>query len=184
MGSSPTSPFAYAHGKLRDMRMARMSEKTSGFEKLATRILNILAKKESKRFKKDAGKHPVADVFLVSPRKMREIKQQFLIAKTRGKKLPARKVVDVLAFSSSRPFGRRPKGRDKPFPHPDRKGIFLGEVYLNEEIVRRDPDRGLFLFIHGFLHLVGYDHVRVRDRMEMEKVEQMLLRYLHKATRD
>ncbi|MBN1129141.1 MAG: rRNA maturation RNase YbeY [Chitinispirillaceae bacterium] len=56
----------------------------------------------------------------------------------------------------------------------------LGEIYLSipraaaqareygltvhEEIIR--------LFIHGFLHLLGYDHIKKADRLAMEKKEK------------
>jgi rRNA maturation RNase YbeY len=32
------------------------------------------------------------------------------------------------------------------------------------------------LLVHGLLHLFGYDHHKKKDRMEMEKIESMILR--------
>jgi probable rRNA maturation factor len=59
----------------------------------------------------------------------------------------------------------------------------LGDVVISTETARRDAaevgkktgDEVLFLLIHGILHLVGYDHEKVReDRVEMEAKEREL----------
>ncbi len=36
-----------------------------------------------------------------------------------------------------------------------------------------------FLIIHGFLHLLGYDHIREEDRLVMEKKEEEIFRKLN-----
>jgi rRNA maturation RNase YbeY len=61
------------------------------------------------------------------------------------------------------------------FPHPDRPGKFLGEVYVNPEYIARHGESLPYLLIHGFLHLLGYDHKRNNDRILMERKEQELL---------
>ena len=136
-------------------------------EALAPHVLKLLAQKWYRRLGSATYKHPIVDVFLVSPRKMREIKQEFLIAKQGVKKLPPRKIVDVLAFPEP-----------NNFPHPDRGENFLGEVYINAEIFDENPERGASLFVHGFLHLLGYGHTKKRDRIMMEKAEKKLLKKL------
>lgn len=63
----------------------------------------------------------------------------------------------------------------KNFPRPDMRARPLGEIYLNPAYIARhgeDVDR---MLMHGFLHLLGYDHKRERDRMKMEKREAQLL---------
>ncbi len=64
----------------------------------------------------------------------------------------------------------------KNFPRPDLpKGVKpLGEIYLNPGSEK--------MLIHGFLHLLGYDHQKKSDRMEMEKKEKQLWQQ-HKSSR-
>ncbi len=61
------------------------------------------------------------------------------------------------------------------FPHPETKRRYLGEVYLNRDILKRDPQRAAPLLLHGILHLLGYDHKRRSDRIKMEKLEEKIL---------
>jgi probable rRNA maturation factor len=66
-----------------------------------------------------------------------------------------------------------------PFDEPD----FLGEVYVSLPRAgvqaRRYgvsyADEVTLLFIHGFLHLLGYDHERPRERSVMEKLQSRYL---------
>ena len=67
------------------------------------------------------------------------------------------------------------------------QGRVLGDVVISSETAEREAaevgkkteDEVLFLLIHGILHLVGYDHERVRkDRVEMEAKEQELFALL------
>ncbi len=64
------------------------------------------------------------------------------------------------------------------FPKPDTKGRPLGEIYLNPDFIAEKNQDFDHLLIHGFLHLVGYDHVQEDDRMKMEMREDELLRFL------
>lgn len=68
----------------------------------------------------------------------------------------------------------------KGFPRPDvKKGSkALGEIYLNPEYIEKNGENLVFMLIHGFLHLLGYDHKRKNDRIIMEKKEQQLLKKL------
>ena len=59
-------------------------------------------------------------------------------------------------------------------PRPDHAGQFLGEIYLNPLYIRKQGDDVRVMAIHGLLHLLGYDHVRKRDIMEMERIEKRL----------
>lgn len=63
----------------------------------------------------------------------------------------------------------------KNFPRPDAGGLKnLGEIYLNP--ARKSYKN--FMLIHGFLHLLGYDHKEKNDRIKMEKQEAKLLAQL------
>lgn len=95
------------------------------------------------------------EVFFATDREMRELKRA-----TTGKKV---RMVDVLAFEE-------PRG----FPHPGRS-VFLGEVYVNAERYAQDPERVLFLVIHGFSHLLGFRHDGERDTIKMLRAEKKFL---------
>lgn len=69
----------------------------------------------------------------------------------------------VLAFSESRHF-----------PHPESKKKVLGEVYLDQQILKHDPKRALVLLAHGILHLLGYRHQGKGDTISMERMEKKL----------
>jgi rRNA maturation RNase YbeY len=64
------------------------------------------------------------------------------------------------------------------FPHPETKKRYLGEVYLNRDILSRSPDRAKLLLAHGILHLLGYDHKKKADIAEMEGLEKKILKKL------
>lgn len=52
----------------------------------------------------------------------------------------------------------------------------LGEIFLNPTIIAKQEESLLYMFIHGFLHLIGYDHHSKRDTIIMEKLERKLLK--------
>lgn len=92
----------------------------------------------------------------------------------------------------------------KDFPRPDTKLKPLGEIYLNPDYINKEPFYSLeiislremsrrdrnsklgievklaYMLIHGFLHLLGYDHKKESDRIRMEKRERELLKLLSK----
>jgi probable rRNA maturation factor len=61
------------------------------------------------------------------------------------------------------------------FPHPETKKRYLGEIYLNKDILKRSPERAKALLLHGILHLLGYDHKKKTDIAEMEGLEKKIL---------
>lgn len=64
------------------------------------------------------------------------------------------------------------------FPHPETKKKYLGEIYLNRDILKRSPERAKALLLHGVLHLLGYDHIKKADIVEMEALEKKILKKL------
>jgi len=64
------------------------------------------------------------------------------------------------------------------FPRPDIQQKPLGEIYLNPQYISSHEENFDFMLIHGFLHLLGYDHIKKSDRILMEKQERLLLKQL------
>ena len=64
------------------------------------------------------------------------------------------------------------------FPHPETKKKYLGEIYLNRDILHRSPERAKALLLHGVLHLLGYDHIKKADMVVMEALEAKILKKL------
>lgn len=114
---------------------------------------NLALKRAIKSLKIEAE----AAVFLLSSRELWHIKKSFI-----GKE--PKKVVDVLSFPE-------PRG----FPHPGSEKKFLGEIYINKEIVGCNRKIGNSLLVHGLLHLLGYTHKKKGDTMKMQKKETELL---------
>ncbi len=95
----------------------------------------------------------VLSVVMVGPTRMTTL------ARRRGK----HSATDVLAFSLDAPM--------------------LGEIFLCPGIItarardwgRTPQQHAQALFVHGLLHLLGYDHERQKDAREMEQLERKIV---------
>lgn len=82
---------------------------------------------------------------------------------------------DVLAFALS----ESPAGQDQPFILPPDDIIHLGEIMISHpqataqaNSAQHPLERELALLMaHGILHLLGYDHQRPEDELEMRALE-------------
>ena len=60
--------------------------------------------------------------------------------------------------------------------------IYLGDIALNYEIINRRSKDSNFdmefdkMLIHGYLHLLGYNHNKVGDYKVMKKMEDKILK--------
>jgi probable rRNA maturation factor len=62
----------------------------------------------------------------------------------------------------------------------------LGDIALALNFIRRESalesktfdDHLVHLFVHGLLHLIGYDHEQTADAVQMEHIEQIILAQL------
>jgi probable rRNA maturation factor len=96
------------------------------------------------------------DIFLLGNGAMARLKARFIKKKTEP---------NVLAFPEP-----------KRFPHPETKKRYLGEIYLNKDILKKNPERGVPLLLHGILHLLGYDHKTKSEVARMEALEKKILK--------
>ena len=101
--------------------------------------------------------------------------QEFSILLTNNKKMKSlnlkfrkkNKTTDVLSFGS----------HDK---------TYIGDIAISYEIVNRRSKFTNFFFefdkmwIHGYFHLNGYDHKKLKDYKRMSKKEDFVLNYFHK----
>jgi probable rRNA maturation factor len=101
------------------------------------------------------------------------IKMKYLNNKFRKKN----KATDVLSF----PFysvTELKKGK--------RKKKYLGDVAISYEFVINRSKLTNFelefdkLWLHGYLHLLGYDHQNDSDYYKMRKIENKILKFIHK----
>jgi probable rRNA maturation factor len=103
------------------------------------------------------------NVLLANDRQMKKINHQF-----RGKN----KATNVLSFPQTTDL-RKAEG-------------CLGDIILAGETVRREckaenkkiEHHTVHLIVHGVLHLLGYDHMRIKDAKTMEKLECDILKTL------
>lgn len=116
---------------------------------LAKKVLKILGARDRKM--RDAA----LDVILLSHRDITTLKRRFI--KKKGEP-------NVLSFPEP-----------AHFPHPETKKRYLGEVYLNKDILQRNPERAAPLLVHGILHLLGHDHKKKSAAAKMERLERRIL---------
>jgi probable rRNA maturation factor len=121
---------------------------------LAKKIFSLLNQRTS-----------VVDIFLLPHAEIKALKAKFIKKKNEP---------NVLSF-------REPLG----FPHPELKGSgrsarkkYLGEIYLNQNILAKSPERTAPLLLHGILHLMGHDHEKKAEIAKMEDLEAEILKKL------
>ena len=134
-----------------------------------------LQKIERLVLKKLKVKNSVLELFLVSNSEMEKVRLELGMRPdfrgSEARKIRQEESVSILSFPEN-----------EGFPHPERRGKMLGEIYLNYDFTKGDPNLISYLFIHGLLHLLGYEHAKNRDRMEMEKLEKELFIYAASRT--
>ena len=120
-------------------------------------------KKFSKNIKFFKSKNITFTILLTSSVNMKKLNKKF-----RKRNKPT----DVLSFPSLLP--NRLKLTRK-------KNIYLGDIATSYEIIKSRSKKGSFLeefdkvWIHGLLHLVGYDHIKNKDYLKMSKLEEKIL---------
>jgi probable rRNA maturation factor len=125
----------------------------------------------------------------------RDIQEKARRAITKAANAAARPMCELAVLltddSSMRVINADWRGVDAPtnvlsFPAPQSEGEFLGDIVLAFESIAAEataegkPFAHHFahLCVHGFLHLLGYDHVRKKDADVMVAAERDILRRL------
>ena len=104
--------------------------------------------------------------------------QEFSILLTNSKKIKSlnykfkkiNKPTDVLSFPTQNVF---------------KNNSYIGDIAICFEILnKRSKTSNFFLefdkmWIHGYFHLIGYDHKKLKDFKKMSKKENLVLKYFH-----
>ena len=118
--------------------------------------LNVLSKSPSFR-----GKNHEFSILLTNNKEMRHLNNKF-----RKKN----KVTDVLSF---------------PIRIIGKRKLYVGDIAISYEIVNKRSHKSLFcheldkMWIHGYLHLIGYDHVKNIEFKKMYKKENLIFKQLN-----
>jgi probable rRNA maturation factor len=93
------------------------------------------------------------------------------------------KVTDVLSFPAL--FEIAPFTKENyPFEYNEEtKSVDLGSIVICEAVAKRqaveyghsEEREKAYLFLHGILHLLGYDHMEEDEKKEMRNAEEMIL---------
>ena len=101
-------------------------------------------------------------ILLTNNKKMKILNNQF-----RKKN----KTTDVLSF---------------PFDYKSNKNSYLGDIAISYEIVNQRSIKSNFciefdkMWIHGYLHILGYDHKKIKNFKKMSKKENLILNHFYK----
>jgi rRNA maturation RNase YbeY len=115
------------------------------------------------------------DIFLLETKDIARLKARFIKKKTGPDHFGApRRMGEPNILSFPEP---------PSFPHPETRKKYLGEIYLNKDIVEKSPERAAPLLIHGILHLLGHSHGRKASAAKMERLEKKVFAQLFRVKR-
>ena len=103
----------------------------------------------------------VFTVFLTNNAKMKKLNNKFR---------KVNKPTDVLSF---------------PLKIKKKNNIYLGDIAISYEIVNKRSKKSLFdheldkMWIHGYLHLSGHDHIKYKDFKKMSRKEDLIFKQLN-----
>ena len=111
----------------------------------------------------------------INPSKNKKEFTVFLTNNLRMKKLnnkfrKVNKPTDVLSF---------------PLKIKKKSNIYLGDIAISYEIVNKRSKKSLFdheldkMWIHGYLHLSGHDHIKYKDFKKMSRKENFIFKQLN-----
>ena len=72
-----------------------------------------------------------------------------------------------------------------PLKIKKKSNIYLGDIAISYEIVNKRSKKSLFdheldkMWIHGYLHLSGHDHIKYKDFKNMSRKENLIFKQLN-----
>ena len=138
-------------------------------------ILDYPEWKDKIKSPKNYFKHKLKKLTKIKP--FRNKNHEFSLLLTNNKKMKKlnkkfrkkNKTTDVLSF---------------PFNKIKKKNSYIGDIAVSFEIIKKRSKLTNFIlefdkmWIHGYLHLIGYDHKKKKDFIKMNKKEDLILNYL------
>ena len=124
-------------------------------------------KKISKIVKFFKGKNITFTILLTSSLNMKKLNKKFR---------NQNKSTDVLSF---------PLLSSNNLKFTKQKKFYIGDVAASYEIISSRSKKNNFLlefdkvWVHGLLHLIGYDHIKNKDYFKMNKIEKRILNSIH-----
>lgn len=93
------------------------------------------------------------------------------------------KVTDVLSFPNLNKTSNEKLKKFRKLADFDTNLLFLGDIVISKNVVKkqaREYEHSLkrevcFLALHGFLHLLGFDHIKEEDEKIMTKLQSKIL---------
>ena len=124
-------------------------------------------KKISKIIRFFKGKNIIFTILLTNSLNMKKLNKKF---RKRNNS------TDVLSF---------PFFSSKNLQSIKEKNFYIGDIAISYEIIdSRSKKNNFFLefdkvWIHGLLHLVGYNHIRNKDYFKMDRIEKRILNLIY-----
>ena len=124
-------------------------------------------KKISKIVKFFKGKNTTFTILLTNSLNMKKLNKKFR---------NQNKATDVLSF---------PFFSSNNLKFIKQKKIYIGDVATSYEIINSRSKKNNFLlefdkaWVHGLLHLIGYNHIKNKDYSKMNKIEKRILNLIN-----
>lgn len=140
-------------------------EEKEEYEKIIKRVLEQCFKEE-----KLINSKLYITITLTNPEKIKEINKQYRNIE---------RATDVLSFPMFEKDELEQKIQNEDFEYPD----VLGDIIISIEKVEEQAkeyehsfERELsYMIVHGFYHLMGYDHIEEDDKKKMRPKEEKIL---------
>lgn len=140
-------------------------EKKEEYEKIIKRVINECYKEEGLEDSK-----LYITITLTTPANIQKINKQY-------RKID--KETDVLSFPMFENVELEQKIQNKDYKHEDILGDIIISIQKVEEQAKEynhSFERELsYMIVHGFYHLMGYDHIKEEDKIIMRPKEEKIL---------